>query len=78
MERELQRASRDMGACPKCGGPRFEASPVNQVRLLRSGGSAFMNAIRHFSELDAVVCERCGFTELYAQSPEKLRPEEGG
>ena len=75
MERELHRASREMGACPKCSGRRFEARGSSQMRLWRSSGRF---AAFHQSEMDGVVCERCGFTELYARDPEKLRPEDGG
>jgi predicted nucleic-acid-binding Zn-ribbon protein len=66
-------------ACPKCGGNWLDCttSPGNSnsshFRLYPADGS-FLSFWRS-STAKALVCERCGYTELYAINPNALKPK---
>ena len=61
-------------ACAKCGGETIRAaiSAVGGPQLFPWGARALFRIPA--SRLYALTCTVCGFTEFYAQHPERLRP----
>jgi predicted nucleic-acid-binding Zn-ribbon protein len=65
--------------CPKCGGRMFGATTSNGFRL----GSFFIYALERnfwrnrYSTAQALVCEQCGYTELYAMNVAAIKPKQG-
>ncbi len=58
--------------CPKCGGNMLRRS------ISSTGGVYFMRYLStvfttHISASVALVCDNCGYAEIYATNPEKLR-----
>ncbi len=58
-------------ACPKCGGEMLARRFLQGFRVFaRLRGITWSNTR---SEARAQVCDGCGYAELYASNPEKLR-----
>ena len=63
--------------CPKCGGSRILHSPTvvdhdyrwNKALTLQVKGTVFERPI---GELEAYVCAKCGYTELYVRDVDEL------
>ncbi len=57
--------------CPKCGGNMLERGMIGPSFTRYLGDVPFGN--RHTSNMGAYVCDNCGYAEIYATNPEKLR-----
>ena len=78
---------RDTGICPKCRNNQLvhvgsvadvgHAGGIAEMYLaVVHVGDGFFNEIRaRAGKLSAVVCRRCGFTELYVLDPDRLQPD---
>jgi predicted nucleic-acid-binding Zn-ribbon protein len=55
--------------CLKCGGP-LESTVLSGIVSLKRRRSAMASG--RVSALRAETCVRCGYTELYAEKPERL------
>lgn len=64
----------DAAPCAKCGGPTTIAAFAAFMNsgVLYPPGKRFT---RRFSRLRTVVCLRCGYTEWYAEEPDKVAPD---
>lgn len=56
-------------ACPKCSGPVEDTVVSGIVSLKRR--RTFLASAR-VSPLRATTCVRCGYSEMYAEKPERL------
>lgn len=75
---------RDQRQCPKCSAKRILR--VSRIEDKAPGGKGAVLAVRsrvrdgdeglgewvNIGVFEAIVCARCGFTELYIQSPETI------
>jgi len=67
--------------CPNCGGSRFWAELVtkdpwgrySKVHLSRTKGIKFLTGPdKIYTLCVGLVCNECGYTEVYAEEPNKL------
>ncbi len=64
--------------CPKCAGKRTSAflTSYGGVQLVQERhGSIDALFGKNRSDLDAIVCINCGYTEFYARKPKNLLPD---
>lgn len=78
---------RDTGICPKCRNNQLvhvgrvadvgHAGGIAEMHLaIVYVGEGFFSESRAVAgKLSAIVCRRCGFTELYVLDPHTLRPD---
>ncbi len=73
------------GSCPKCGSTKviadatvLDRSPYNDKLTVQTDTRplAILFKGTRKSHLSAWVCGECGYTELYAETPETLLPED--
>lgn len=58
-------------ACPKCGGAMLARGVYGAIFSQSQDKILFSN--RQTSKMAASVCNNCGYAELYATHPDKLR-----
>ncbi len=57
--------------CPKCGGNMLVRGAIGAYFTRYPEDHPFGD--RHSSSQVALVCDNCGYAEIYATNPEKLR-----
>ncbi len=67
--------------CPKCGGrwldcAAYPKDPRNATFVLYPPDADLLFNMGRFSAARALVCAHCGYTELYALYPERLKPKQ--
>lgn len=65
--------------CPKCGGDRavviISVPLTDGVMLVQPNRRSNWSEKKNRTELEAVACVQCGYTEFYAREPGKLAPD---